>query len=383
MMMSNSYMPLLKSTTQKTLDTGVASIGWIKNGLVSIKEQKNISRRVASRIKVSLCVLIGLTILFIIHLNSMQKKMIRNYERAAPIFNGFERNSSAPFDLKDRLLNEFFRPLHPYTFKPIPHRLIWTGEQKPSYESFFQSWTTKNPSSENYFIDEKETVSFIQEKYKRSASEMVTIWKLLPTQEQKSILQSFLAVNAIGGLWLDQYLRCLVPIESWYPLKKNPQDIGLIAGLETSTILDDSPNKWYTQELPVLTTKIFAGRKGHPALIISINDYIEQIASSTNEIVEYNWNCDLNKTRLDLMQKDTTRRTNADQVFTLAVLDYLRRTVDKDLKLDNIISIHTPTVIGDVLILPLDYFKTRFTFKVPHTQFENAYVMRDPSPKQH
>ncbi|KAL8993113.1 MAG: hypothetical protein Q9169_006593 [Polycauliona sp. 2 TL-2023] len=240
---------------------------------------------------------------------------------------------------------------HQNTLKPIPKTIWQIFFSRPipqEYQNWIQTWEKKNPLHQHIVLDDQAGQEFVRQHYSHDPYVMETYLSLTGTILRSDYLR-YLVIAAEGGVYTDSDTDAIRPIDAWIPEHLEGQ-VRAIVGLEFD-ILDraELPPEIY---IPVQFCQwAFASSAHHPLMD-------RMVQAVTREIHD-----------LAIMEgvglSDLRPRNNQDVLFasgpvkwTQEVFAYLSSATGTEVTYRNFTGITEPTLVGDVMIMPIKAFAT-------------------------
>lgn len=242
----------------------------------------------------------------------------------------------------------------------------WHTQVDASTNKYFESWEQHNPDFKHTLYIENAMAEYV-----RSISDANNLHEIGHTYFDllnKTILRQdffrYIALWTHGGIWGDIDTWARQPFDSWLtrpainpidlaPVENLEEKVGMIVGVEHYCC---NPERFG------LTQHVFAAKKGHPVLLEIIAQITEEAGNLANLIEE------------DKLSDNDVLQGTGPELFARIVEQWIKKRWDSSFNIPHDLRhIESPTLYGDILILPNVAFHSEYEF--PGTDGET----RDPN----
>lgn len=217
------------------------------------------------------------------------------------------------------------------------------------FKDHVRSWSEKNPGFVHEVMSDNMAYAIVQHLY-MNIPQVVEAFQIMPENILRADFFRYLILLARGGVYSDVDTQNLKPVPNWIPEDVNPQNIGLIIGIEADP---DRPDwaEWYARRIQFCQWTIQA-KPGHPVL----RDIVAKITEET-----------LRRKKLEQLPLPKSKDRGSQimdwtgpGIWTDSVFEYFRDPVKSGLRYpttwQNFTGLEAPVVVSDVLVLPITSF---------------------------
>ncbi|KAL8911882.1 MAG: hypothetical protein Q9171_003008 [Xanthocarpia ochracea] len=258
---------------------------------------------------------------------------------------------------------------HQNTLRPIPKKIWQINFNHPRYERLqksIRSWKGKNPSYEHVVLDDEAGRQYVREHYSHDPYIRNTYLELRSTILRADYLR-YLVLAADGGIYSDLDTDAVRPINFWlsgYPDKK----IRAMVGIEWDQLGGPTiPEGLY---LPLQFCQWSLAFSAHHVLMVWM---VQAVTRELHGLAEAH----------GVSLSDLHPRSDEDVLFTTGpvkwsqeVFAYLSSSTGTQVTHRNFTGLTEPTLVGDVMILPVDSFATGLGHSGSSTTITNATLLR-------
>lgn len=224
-----------------------------------------------------------------------------------------------------------------------------------------EQWSYLNPGFVHDFFNDETSIAVIRYLY-MNIPEVVQAYTILPHLALKADFFKYLILFAKGGVYADVDTLPLQPIPNWIPENVNPNELGMIIGIESDTSRRDEWKKHYTRKLQ-FGNWIIQAKPGHPILREIIADITETTLRKSKEgglLIRSDQDPEF---ALDVMGWTGTGR------FTDVILSYFNNYmlsgIFSQITWKEFTRMEVPKLVSDVLVLPANSFNADANDKMP------------------
>lgn len=220
---------------------------------------------------------------------------------------------------------------------------------EPELKNYMNGWRTMNLDFVHEVVNDEMAEKLIQHLF-RNVPRVVDAYLSLPDPVLKADFFRYLILFARGGVYSDADTELLKPTPNWLPSWLNPNEVGLVVGIEADP---DQPDwqKWYARRIQLCQWTIQA-KPGHPALR-------NLIAAITTKTLRRK-----NAGTLQLGAEGKDRggdimEWTGPSIFTDTLFDYFNLPAVSDgveVTWRDFTGIQDAKRVGDVLVLPITCF---------------------------
>ena len=221
----------------------------------------------------------------------------------------------------------------------------------PKTHGYFISWDQVLPDFNHILYLNNDTEIKYVDSFADSLHDVSRAYfDLLNLRILKSDYFKYLAIWRQGGIWADMDTFVQQPFENWLtgiafnpdelplPIEELERKIGFVVGIEYWGPREHLPHDHQHWQF---ATYVFAGKQGHPILLELIAQIVEKAGSIANMLEEER-----------LSEEDVIIETGP-LFFTKVVENWIKKRYDASFNFRHDLPyIETPTLFGDVLILP-------------------------------
>lgn len=252
--------------------------------------------------------------------------------------------------LHDRhLLKDFFEPRR---IQPIP-KLIWQIFLDPrgppgDLKLARQSWSNLNPDHALTLIDQSEASFWLDGFLKDQPHLRRVLNNSTPLVFRADILR-YIFLAQFGGVYSDVDVTALKPISTWIP-EEFQGLANLVVGIEYDQL--DWDGRWPGLEHSTQFCQwTVMAAPGHEVL----RTVVDRAAYAVMDLADRQ-SSDLSS--LDLGDNQVVISTTGPGIWTAVILEYLRKKLRPDLQYRDFSNITEPTLVDDILVLPINAFAT-------------------------
>lgn len=222
---------------------------------------------------------------------------------------------------------------------------LLSTELDSALRSYINSWDQVNVNFVHEVFNDKNAQKIIKHLYK-NIPKVYKAYTLLPSPILKADFFRYLILFARGGVYSDVDTEALKAIPNWFPNGMTPEKTGLVVGVEADP---DRPDwhDWYARRLQFCQWTI-QSKPGHPVLrnlIAKITEItIDRKAKGSLDLAAEN------EEGADIMN------WTGPGIWTDVLFEYFNTVSDEEVTYLTFTNKDTPTVIGDVLVLPITSF---------------------------
>lgn len=216
-----------------------------------------------------------------------------------------------------------------------------------------QQWGDKNPGFVHEILND-ELIDAIVRHYYHRIPEIMEAYTSLPTRILKIDFSKYLILLARGGVYMDMDTVPIQPIPNWIPEALEPNEIGMIIGIEHDALPNSNWKKNFVRRLQFGNWAIQT-KPGHPIL----REIIAQITELTLHRKEENLLTLNFRNDLTIMGW-TGSGVWTDVIFTY-FNDYIKSGIRTKTTWRDFHDIRRPKLLSDILVLP------QFSFDSPQT----------------
>lgn len=236
----------------------------------------------------------------------------------------------------------------------IPKKIWQIYLRPPNYKGNFQldptqildttSWLAQNPDYSYHLVGDQGAARALH-RHKLSNPKLRHIYHELPNTGMKSDLLRYLLLASEGGVYSDTDVEALRPIDHWIP-KRHSARAKVVVGIEFDRL--DGSNWPEVHDDIQFCQWTIAAAPNHPLLLQMITSIFTRLQSHSAE---------LNPTvgKFKFTSWDVINITGPS-AWTEAVFNQLRMYQPNLTSVRNLTGLTEPTLIGDILILPIDAF---------------------------
>lgn len=238
---------------------------------------------------------------------------------------------------------------------PLIPKKIWQIYLRPSTSNdSFQidptkisdaaSWLARNPDYSYHLIGDQ-GASRILHRHKLSNQKIRQIYNRLPNTGMKSDLLRYLILADEGGVYSDTDVEALRPIDRWVPSQYSKK-AKVIVGIEFDRL--NGSNWGEVHEEIQFCQWTIAAAPNHPLLhnmVSSVVSGLEKYSADRNSTLDH----------VKITNSDVINLTGPS-AWTDVVFEQLRTFQPNLTSIRNLTGLIEPTLIGDILVLPIDGF---------------------------
>ncbi|CCF60614.1 hypothetical protein KAFR_0K02580 [Kazachstania africana CBS 2517] len=217
-----------------------------------------------------------------------------------------------------------------------------------------ENWDEKNPGFVHEILNDDIMHAFVRHYYS-TIPEVIEAYNVLPSLVLKIDFFKYLILLARGGVFADMDTVPLRPIPNWIPEDMNPNDIGLIVGVEHDA--EHGSNNWKNKYIRRLQfgNWVIQAKPGHPVIR-------EIVAHITEETIQRMLEGQLKvNIRNDLsIMSWTGTGIWTDVIFTY-LNDYMKSGLLEKITWMHFHKLTKPRLLSDILVFP------EFSFNAPYT----------------
>jgi len=227
----------------------------------------------------------------------------------------------------------------------------WYTRDDPKLQGYFGTWDQVLPDFNHIlYINDGTEVEFVQSFSDTLHDVSRTYFDLLKLRIIRSDYFKYLAVWRQGGIWSDMDSWAQQPFDNWltseayHPnnlsITELEQKIGMVVGIEYWG--PDKLNPVADHQHWQFATYVFAAKQGHPVLLELIAEIVERAGYLANLLEE------------EKLNEDDVIKETGPLMFTSVVEQWIRKRYDASFNFRHDLPNmnQSPTLIGDVLILP-------------------------------
>lgn len=215
-----------------------------------------------------------------------------------------------------------------------------------------EEWARLNPGFVHELFNDDTSNAIIRYLYK-NIPDVINAYEMMPNVILKIDFFKYLILFAKGGVYADVDTLPLQPVPNWIPGNVDPNELGMIIGIESDPINNDW-KRYYARRLQ-FGNWVIQAKPGHPILREMIakvtEDTLLRKQQGNLKIADKNEKHDLS---LDIMEWTGTG------VWTDVVLtyfnDYVLSRIYTKVTWKDFRKMETPKLVGDVLVLPINSF---------------------------
>jgi len=234
----------------------------------------------------------------------------------------------------------------------------WRTQSDPKTHGYFVSWDEHLPDFNHILYLNNDTEIKFVESFNQDTNRLHdverTYFDLLNLRILRSDYFKYLAVWREGGIWADMDTFAQQPFDNWLtgvafnptklppPIEELEQKIGMVVGIEywgpKERLLHDHHHYQFA-------SYVFAAKQGHPVLLEIISRIVEKAGHIANLLEE------------ERLTEDDIIFETGPLVFTRVVEEWIKKHYDASFDFrHDLPTIGSPTLIGDILILPDEAF---------------------------
>lgn len=229
-------------------------------------------------------------------------------------------------------------------------RALLNNEELQSLEEQERNWDDKNPGFVHEVTNDDMANALVRH-YFASIPAVMEAYSALPSKILKVDFFKYLILLARGGVYADVDTNPLQPVPNWIPEDIEPNNIGLIVGVEHDAVSPDWRSR-YVRRLQ-FSTWVIQAKPGHPV----VREIVAQITETTLQrqkegSLNVNMRNDLN------IMSWTGSGLWTDVIFSY-FNNYLMSGISQKVTWKEFHQLETPKLLGDVLVYPM------FSFNAP------------------
>lgn len=214
----------------------------------------------------------------------------------------------------------------------------------PSKISDAASWLARNPDYSYHLVGDQEASRLLYQ-HKLSNKKLREFYHGLPNTGMKSDLLRYLILANEGGVYADTDVEAIRPIDTWIP-EQYSENAKVVVGIEFDRL--DGPNWGQVHEELQFCQWTIAAAPNNPLLlrmVTSVVTRLEKHAKDRNSTVG----------EVGFSDSDVINLTGPS-AWTDVVFEQLRIYQPRLTSVRDLTGLREPTLIGDILILPIDGF---------------------------
>ena len=214
-----------------------------------------------------------------------------------------------------------------------------------------RTWQEKNPQYRYELLTDGGAESYVRQNFAEEPL-LRDVYLNLTDPILRADFFRYLLLSAEGGVYADVDVECREPIDTWIPPQYQGK-VGVVLGIETDRKPVENDVKLYYDHREYIwgvTNWTFMSKRGHPFLRL----VAEMVA---NNIIEVARKQGQPLATVDFSYKEVIDSTGP-RAFTEAFLTYASKVTGTTVTYLNATMLEEPTLIGDVLLLPIRAFST-------------------------
>ncbi|KAG8410971.1 hypothetical protein J3459_016793 [Metarhizium acridum] len=237
----------------------------------------------------------------------------------------------------------------------------------PSKISDAASWLARNPDYSYHLVGDQ-GASRILHQHKLSNKKLREIYHGLPNTGMKSDLLRYVILANEGGVYADTDVEAIRPIDTWIP-EQYSESAKVVVGIEFDRL--DGPNWAQVHEELQFCQWTIAAAPNNPLLLRMITSVVTRLDKHAKDH-------DSTVGEVEFSDSDVINLTGPS-AWTDVVFEQLRIYQPSLTSVRDLTGLTEPTLIGDILILPID----GFGMGQPHSNSTNDGSIPDDALVQH